>query len=238
MSYLITNCHFEEESVKYFAIIVAGGSGERMISDVPKQFLELKGTPILMKSIQAFSRFNAEMEIIVVLPEHQKELWVHLCQKHHFHIKHQVVSGGVTRYHSVKNALQRIGPDGVVGVHDGVRPLVSETTLQRVFEMATMHGNAVPYIDIVESIRFVEKEENRPVDRNMYKLIQTPQAFDCKSILKAYEQKFDPLFTDDASVVEKAGIKINLVPGNRENIKITTQADLKLVEALSGYLLE
>ncbi len=224
--------------MKYYAIIVAGGSGERMQSAVPKQFLDIKGVPVLMISIKAFYYFNPDIEIIVALPENQIEYWQELCERYFFNIKHQIVNGGKTRYHSVKNALQKIDSEGVVAIHDGVRPLVSHETIQKVFEIAALNGSAIPFIDMVDSVRYVENNENRPVDRTNYKLIQTPQAFDCKMIQQAYEQPFEPSFTDDASVVEKAGIKINLVPGNRENIKITTQVDLVIANTLYNYLSE
>jgi len=224
--------------VKHFAIIVAGGSGERMKSTVPKQFLEINGTPVLMLSITAFVRFNPDIKIIVALPEEQIAYWKELCHKYVFSLKHEIVAGGKTRYHSVRNALTKIDSEGVVAIHDGVRPLVNQQTIQRVFETATLKGNAIPYIDIADSVRQVNKDKNHPVDRTKYKLIQTPQAFESKIIRKAYEQPFDPLFTDDASVAEKAKQKINLVAGNPENIKITTRVDLMMANALSGYLSE
>ncbi|MFP4025563.1 MAG: 2-C-methyl-D-erythritol 4-phosphate cytidylyltransferase [Thiohalospira sp.] len=224
--------------MKFFSIIVAGGSGERMKSEVPKQFLEINGIPLLMLSIKAFYLFNHELNIIVALPESQIKYWQQLCQKHSFNIKHQIVKGGETRYHSVKNALQKVDTEGIVAIHDGVRPLVSQATIREVFNVATKKGSAIPYIDMVDSVRYVSGEDNKPVDRSKYKLIQTPQAFDCKIIKQAYEQPFEPSFTDDASVAEKAGKKINLVPGNRENIKITTQVDLNIAEALFPYLSE
>ncbi len=224
--------------MKQFAIIVAGGSGERMKSEVPKQFLEINGIPLLMLSIKVFYHFNPELNIVVALPENQTAYWQQLCQKHSFDIKHQIVKGGETRYHSVKNALQKVGTEGIVAIHDGVRPLVSQDTIRKVFEVATLEGNAIPYIDMIDSIRYVSGEDNNPVERSKYKLIQTPQAFDCKTIRQAYEQPFEPSFTDDAMVVEKTGKKINLVPGNLENIKITTQVDLMIAEALFPYLSE
>ncbi|MEA2106270.1 MAG: 2-C-methyl-D-erythritol 4-phosphate cytidylyltransferase [Bacteroidota bacterium] len=224
--------------MQQFVIIVAGGSGERMQSEVPKQFLVINGTPLLMISIKAFHRYNPSITIIVALPEQQIEFWRNLCEKHAFNIHHQIVKGGKTRYHSVKNALETINSDGIVAIHDGVRPLVSQETIQRVFETAESNSNAVPYLDMFDSVRYLNGDKNRPVDRSKYKLIQTPQAFDGKIILQAYEQPFEPSFTDDASVAEKAGQKINLVAGNRENIKITTQVDLIVAKALWNHLSE
>lgn len=222
--------------MKRYAIIVAGGSGQRMNSEVPKQFLKIKNEVILMKSIRAFALFDPAIEIIVALPENQLDIWRELIDAEQFEIKHTVVKGGATRFHSVKNALSAIGYDGFVAIHDGVRPLVSGDTINAAFETAKNKGNAVPYIDLTDSIRFVDGEKNTTTDRSKYKSIQTPQVFDTILIKKAYEQEFSESFTDDASVVEKLGIKINLVRGNPENIKITTQIDLKIAEALSDYL--
>lgn len=224
--------------MKRFAIIVAGGSGQRMETSIPKQFLKIHKEVILMKSIRAFHQYDSDTEIILALPKNQIQYWIDLCKEYHFTIKHKIVEGGSTRYHSVKNALAEINTDGIVAVHDGVRPLVSQSTIDVVFEIASINGNAVPYIDSVDSIRKVDENKNSPVDRNKYKLIQTPQAFESRLILKAYNQEWDKSFTDDASVVEKLNTKINLVPGNRENIKITTQVDLIIAESLANYLSE
>lgn len=224
--------------MKRFVIIVAGGSGQRMGSALPKQFLKLHNDIILMKSIRAFYEYDSSMEIIVVLPENQISQWKNLCEEYKFNINHTIVKGGQTRYHSVKNALEKTGNSGIVAVHDGVRPLVSQTTIDMVFEIAAINGNAIPYMDIVDSLRFVDSGSNKPVDRTKYKLIQTPQAFDCKIIKQAYEQEWNEFFTDDASIVEKSGTEINLVPGNIENIKITTPIDLKIAETLCNYLPE
>ena len=224
--------------MKRYAIIVAGGSGQRMESSVPKQFLSINNEIILMRSIRAFYEFDSSIEIIVALPNDQIEYWTKLCTEKHFNINHKVVTGGKTRYHSVKNALRETGNDGIVAIHDGVRPLVSQSTIDLVYEIASINENAVPYIDIVDSIRKVDSNINSPVDRNKYKLIQTPQAFNCKLIKSAYNQEWNKSFTDDATIVEMTGIKINLVPGNRENIKITNRIDLNIAETLSDYLSE
>ncbi len=219
-----------------FVVIVAGGSGQRMASSLPKQFLKINGEIILMKSISVFHKFDPTVKIILTLPKGHINYWKELCSKNDFVIDHSIVLGGKTRYHSVKNALEKISGDGIVAIHDGVRPLVNQETIEQVFEIATINGNAIPYIDLVDSIRYVDDGINKPANRNKYKLIQTPQAFDVKLIKKAYGQGWEETFTDDASVVEKLDIKINLVPGNRENIKITSQIDLKLAEALSHNL--
>ncbi len=224
--------------MKRFAIIVAGGSGQRMESSIPKQFLSINNEIVLMKSISSFHKFDSTLKIIVTIPEDHILYWNNLCNKHDFAIEHTVIKGGQTRYHSVKNALEKVADYGIVAIHDGVRPLVSQATIGQVFEIASKKGNAIPYIDLVDSIRFIDSDINKPADRNKYKLIQTPQAFDCNLIKKAYGQLWDESFTDDASLVEKLGVKINLVPGNRENIKITSQIDIKIAEALCNYLSE
>lgn len=224
--------------MKRYAIIVAGGSGQRMESTIPKQFLKIKDEVILMKSMKAFFRYDPTIEIILALPKNQTEHWKTLCNQYTFTIKHTIVAGGTTRFHSVKNALQAISGEGIVAIHDGVRPLVSQTTIDNVFEIALTNGNAIPYIDSIDSVRIVTDNSNKPVNRNQIKLIQTPQAFNLKTLTKAYEQNWDDSFTDDASVVEKLGMHINLVPGNKENIKITTKTDIAIAEVLIDYLSE
>lgn len=218
--------------MKKFAVIVAGGSGSRMGAEIPKQFLELLGKPVLMHTIEVFRNFDADSEIIVVLPEPQIDFWKELCKKHSFDIEHHVVCGGKTRFHSVSNGLAKINESGIVFIHDGVRPLVSRETLKKCSEMAEIIGNAIPVLPINESLRKIDGELSISVDRSQYFGVQTPQTFRSEQILKAFQQEFDPLFTDDASVAEKAGFKIHLVEGNRENIKITTPVDLIMAEAI------
>jgi 2-C-methyl-D-erythritol 4-phosphate cytidylyltransferase len=213
-------------------IIVAGGKGERMNADIPKQFLEIHGKPILMHTLEVFRRYDAAMELILVLPSVQIQVWKELCKKHVFDIPHQIVEGGKTRFHSVKNGLEAIHYPTLVAVHDGVRPLVSIETISRCFDEAEKSGAAIPVIDLVESIRQISENESHSVDRNDYKLVQTPQVFDSELLKTAYKQEFKPFFTDDASVVEALGSKIQLVEGNRENIKITTEFDLRMAELL------
>jgi 2-C-methyl-D-erythritol 4-phosphate cytidylyltransferase len=218
-----------------YAIIVAGGKGERMGSDTPKQFLELAGKPILMHTIEKFKSTFPTIEIILALPENQVDFWKELCSLHTFDVNsHQLVFGGKTRFHSVKNALTLVKQDSIVAIHDGVRPLVSSETIKKCFNEAESKGNAIPSIDVIESLRHVSKQDNsnKAVARNCYQLIQTPQCFSSELILNAYKQEFDTSFTDDASVVEALGEKINLVEGNKDNIKITSQIDLKIAEAL------
>ena len=221
-----------------YAIIVAGGKGERMGSETPKQFLELSGKPILMHTIEKFKSTFPTIEIILALPENQIDFWKELCSLHKFDINsHQLVFGGKTRFHSVKNALELVKQESVVAIHDGVRPLVSSETIIKCFNGAESNSNAIPSTDVVESLRQVSKQDNsnKAVTRSCYKLIQTPQCFSSAIILKAYQQSFDEKFTDDASVVEALGEKINLVEGNKENIKITSPIDLKIAEALLRF---
>jgi len=214
------------------AIIVAGGKGERMNADVPKQFLEIQGKPILMHTLEAFINFDASLQLILVLPAAQIDFWQTLCEAHDFNIPHQIVAGGQTRFQSVKNGLDAVKVPAIVAIHDGVRPLVSKDTISRCFGAAAKFGAAIPTMDSIESIRFVDANGSKSVDRTAYKMVQTPQVFDAELLKKAYEQEFSALFTDDASVVEAMGATVHLVDGNRENIKITTEFDLIVAERL------
>ncbi len=214
------------------AIIVAGGKGERMQTNVPKQFLEIKGKPILMRTLEAFWNYDNKMQLVLVLPSVQIDSWKELCKKYAFNIEHSIVEGGATRFHSVKNGLTVIADQSLVAVHDGVRPLVSNDTIARCFDFAEELQAVIPVVDLVDSIRETDENGNRAMDRSKYKLVQTPQVFHGTVLKKAYDQEFSSFFTDDASVVEMAGVKVHLVEGNRENIKITTEIDLKIAEAL------
>ena len=204
----------------------------RMGSELPKQFLCIGGKPILMHTLEAFRRFDEAMQLILVLPRDHQPLWHTLCEKHAFSLPYLLADGGETRFHSVKNGLALITGEGVVAIHDGVRPFVSSEVLHRCFTTAATHHAVLPVIPIVDTVRELTVEGSRTVDRNAYKLIQTPQVFDVTLLKTAYEQPFTPFFTDDASVVEALGRTITLVEGNRENIKITTPFDLKIAEAL------
>ncbi|TLX77807.1 2-C-methyl-D-erythritol 4-phosphate cytidylyltransferase [Labilibacter sediminis] len=213
-------------------VIVAGGSGSRMKSEIPKQFIEWCSKPILMHTIEKFYAFDKNMNIVLVLPSEQFEPWHELCQKHQFSIPLSLTDGGNTRFESVKNGLSLIKEECLIGIHDGVRPLVSIQTLNNCFSMAQEKESAVPVTDSFESIRQIEDSKSKAVNRDNYKMVQTPQVFLFSKLKKAYNQPFDPLFTDDASVYEKAGYTINLCQGNRENIKITTPIDLAIGAAL------
>ena len=218
-----------------YAILVAGGKGLRMGSDIPKQFLPLRGRPVLMHTIDVFRRTYPDIHIILVLPREQQDYWRQLCGQHDYDVELCVADGGETRFHSVRNGLSQIpdGARGVVGVHDGVRPFVSPEAIRRCFEAAEDFGAVVPVVPVVETVRQVLADGiSMTVDRNAYRLVQTPQTFDIQLLKKAYGQPFDPFFTDDASVVEARGHPIKLVEGNNENIKLTNPADLKLAEGM------
>ncbi len=220
--------------MKLFAIIVAGGSGSRMGSEIPKQFLLLQNKPVLMHTIEAFYNYNSNIEIILVLPDSQKDYWAKLCLDHSFNIQHKVVSGGATRFYSVKNGLESLdtNEEAIVAIHDGVRPLVNKITIDNCFSIAQLKGNAIPFIPLNDSIRKVEGLNSMHVNRDDYKAIQTPQVFHLQLIKNAYSQNYQEHFTDDASVLESSGVQISLVDGNRENIKITTPIDLMFAEAI------
>ncbi len=222
--------------MKRYAIIVAGGTGQRFGTDIPKQFLPLKGLPILMHTLNLFHNFDSNIELIVTLPLSYIEMWDSLCNEYKFKIAHKKVEGGETRFQSVKNGLDTINDlDGLVAVHDGVRPLVNKDTLLRCFETARRTGNAVPSVPFYDSIRELKGDRSMPVKREAFVLVQTPQVFNLKLLKDAYKQPYNANFTDDAHVVEKAGSTIILVEGNRENIKITNQIDLVIAEALMNW---
>lgn len=218
--------------MKKYIIIVAGGKGMRMGKDLPKQFLLLNGKPILMHTIECFSGYIDSSSIILVLPTDHQAYWRELCEKYHFAIPHQIISGGESRFHSVKNALSLITDNGLIAVHDGVRPCVSQEVIVSCFKEAAKNNAAIPVVPLIDSLREKDEQGTHPVDRSRYFTVQTPQVFKSDLLLKAYSQPFSSFFTDDASVVEAMGEKVHIVPGNRENIKITTPFDLLIAEAL------
>lgn len=215
-----------------YALIVAGGKGLRMGTDLPKQFLPIGGKPVLMRTLEAFYTYNPEMQIILVLPRSQHKYWTELCGEYHFSLPHTIADGGETRFHSVKNGLAFVTSPGLVGVHDGVRPFVSQEVIARCYALAAEKKAVIPVVDVVETVRHLEGEGSATVSRDDYKLVQTPQVFDATLLKEAYEQPYTSHFTDDASVVEAIGAPVFLTPGNRENIKITTPFDLKIATAL------
>lgn len=219
-----------------YVIIVAGGKGLRMGSDVPKQFLPIGGKPVLMRTISRFREYSSTLGIVLVLPREQQEYWRRLCRDYGFTERYAVADGGETRFHSVKNGLNMIPDDeqGVVGVHDGVRPFPSVSVIKRCFDTAREAGTAVPVISVVETLRHIEPSgQSLTVPRNDFRLVQTPQAFSIEVLKRAYRQPYQDGFTDDASVVEALGHEVRLVEGNRENIKLTTPFDLHVAEALT-----
>jgi 2-C-methyl-D-erythritol 4-phosphate cytidylyltransferase len=219
--------------LKKYAIIVAGGSGQRMQSAVPKQFLLLQGKPVLYHTISAFYQADAQTEIIVVLPAEQFDYWKSSLIDLPV-IPHRLVQGGSSRFHSSQNAILSIVDDGIVAIHDGVRPLIDPELISSSFQEAKMKGNAVVAVASKDSVRFfsTEKQQFEHLNRDAIRLIQTPQIFQLKDLKKAFQQEYSIEFTDDARVVESIGIKINLVDGSYKNIKITTPEDLVMAEVL------
>jgi 2-C-methyl-D-erythritol 4-phosphate cytidylyltransferase len=211
-------------------IIVAGGNGSRMGTDLPKQFLLIGGIPVLMHTIRNFHDFDAALKLILVLPEAQITSWKELCRQYKFEIHHHIISGGETRFQSVKNGLSLAMDCDLIAVHDGVRPFVNHETLSRCFDCAAAKGTAIPVLPANESLREGTMSKSAPVDRSRFYLVQTPQVFKTSILQRSYNQPYLPEFTDDASVVEKSGTAVQLVMGNRENIKITFPEDLPIAE--------
>ena len=216
-----------------YALIVAGGKGTRIKSKVPKQFLDLDGLPILMRTINAFYEYSPTITIVLVLPEDDFPIWNELCDLHNFHKPLILEKGGDTRFQSVRNGLAKITTDdGLVAIHDGVRPLVSKDIIGASFRLAAVHGSAVAAVRLKESIRMTDQDNTKAMDRSRFRLVQTPQTFQVSLIKTAYQIKEDPSLTDDASVAERSGHLISLFEGSYENIKITTPEDLVIAEAL------
>lgn len=213
-------------------IIVAGGKGLRMGSELPKQFLTIGRKPVLMRTIEAFYNFDKSIRIIVALSASYREHWSKLCEGYGFSIYHEVVDGGETRFHSVKNGLELVG-DGLVAVHDAVRPFASVALLKSCFDAAKEFKAVIPVLEVTDSLReILDEKDSKIVDRSRFRLVQTPQVFDSVLLKNAYEVDFSESFTDDASVVESYGYSIHLVAGERTNIKITTPFDLDLSEVI------
>lgn len=216
-------------------VIVAGGAGLRMGAELPKQFLQLGGLPILFRTLQRFFEYSEKLQLIVVAPSNHFETIQDLTKQFQFNIPFQLTEGGATRFLSVKNGLALVEAQ-LVGIHDAVRPLVSKKTIQTAFETANHKGNAIPTVPVVDSLREVTEQNNIAVNRDSFKIIQTPQVFNTELIKKAFAAANGDNFSDDATVLENYGHSINLTEGNRENIKITTPADLKIAEALFSEL--
>ena len=224
---------------KEYALIVAGGKGTRFKSSIPKQFLELRGKPVLLHTVEAFYRYSETITVVVVLPEEDHETWRHITEKYDFKEPVIVKTGGLTRFQSVRKGLESVG-DGWVAIHDGVRPMVSTEIIAASFRLAKTHQCAVASVDLKESLRSVQPGSHptpilsgtRSVDRSRYRIVQTPQTFHAALIKKAYAAEEEPSLTDDASVAEKSGFTICLFDGSYDNIKITTPEDLAIAEAL------
>lgn len=214
-----------------YIVIVAGGKGLRMGGELPKQFIEVKGKPVLMHTIECFYNYDNSINIILVLPESHFDFWKELCKKFDFKLHHTLIKGGETRFHSVKNGLSVVTKGAIVGIHDGVRPLISSDVIDRAFCAAKEYGGAIPVIDSIDSLREMgDNNDSKHIDRSRIKCVQTPQVFISDILLNCYDMPFSNTFTDDASVFEANGNNIVCVEGNRENIKITTPFDLRIAE--------
>ncbi len=218
-----------------YIIIVAGGKGLRMGGEIPKQFRLIAGRPVLMRTVEAFLAAYSDIHVVLVLPHAQQAYWAALCQDYAFRTPMTIADGGATRFHSVQNGLALIPDEDecIVGVHDGVRPFVSPEVIRRCYENARTQGATVPVVPVVETVRqLLPDGSSRSVDRDEYRLVQTPQTFPLSMLRRAYAQPYVPAFTDDASVVQSLGLPVYLVEGNRQNIKLTTPEDLMLAEAI------
>lgn len=219
--------------MKRAVIVVAAGSGSRMGGGLPKQYLQLQGKPVIIHTLEKFRNFDAKMMIVVVLAPEHRELWEDVAASYDICKDLVIAEGGPSRYDSVKNGLSRIREDGLIGIHDAVRPLVSRDTLLRTYEAAQNKGSGIPVIEIEETVRRLDaRGGSTHMDRSLLRKVQTPQVFRSEQIKEAYQQAYNSAFTDDASVYESVYGKVNLVEGNRENIKITTPIDMQLASLL------
>lgn len=214
-----------------FLIVVAGGKGLRMGGELPKQFMIIGDKPLLMHTLQQFYTIQPDIRITLVLPKDHITCWNTLCKKYRFDIPCSIIEGGNTRFQSVKNGLDSISEtEGVVAIHDGVRPFPAPQVIKNAFSTALKTGSAIPVLPLTDSIRFIHPKGSKVADRSSYRIVQTPQTFNLALLKQAYSQPYDELFTDDASVVEALGKEITLIDGNRENIKITHPSDLLWAE--------
>jgi len=218
--------------IRKYAVIVAGGRGTRMGSPIPKQFLPFLGKPLLCYAFEAFAKAMPGIKLILVLPADQLKSAEIVLKSYIGGINVTVVEGGETRYHSVQNGLRKINDDGVVFVHDGARPLISNDLIHRCYKQAVEKGSAIPCIPMSESVRIIENGISKPVDRDMLRIIQTPQTFRTELILPAFIQPWQPFFTDEATVVEANGTEVFLIDGLQDNIKITVPEDMIMAEVL------
>jgi len=224
-------CSVSEQNI--YTIIVAGGSGKRMGTETPKQFILLNGLPVLAHTLRVFHSYNSKMPIFLVLTEDVHAQWKKLCEEFTIEVPHTLVPGGKERFDSVKNGLNAIqAEEGIVAIHDGVRPLVSKETIDRCIGSASLTGGSLPVLALTDSLRNVFGNFSIAVDRSNFVSVQTPQCFSLKAIRQAYNLPYQASFTDDASVFEAAGGKLQLVEGNRENMKITMPGDIELASFL------
>ena len=214
-----------------YAIFVAGGSGSRMGTELPKQFLKLDGTSILRRTIERFLDAESAAHVITVLPRGHIQTWKEMCIERPAGFGQTIVAGGMTRFHSVQNALAKVPDGAIVAVHDGVRPLFTPQLVRNMLDRMESCPALVPAVPVTDTLRFTEAGVPAP-DRSKLCAVQTPQMFWSELLKKAYRQPYDTAFTDDASVAERAGIPIEITPGERYNIKITTPEDLPLASAL------
>ncbi len=226
------NTQYVVRNTKAYVIIVAGGTGSRMQSAIPKQFLLLNGKPLMMYTIEAFYKSQASPSIIVVLHPDQHQYWKDLCREHDFRIPHHLANGGDTRFQSVKNGLSLIESESIIAVHDAVRPLVDVNVIDEAYTVAAEKGNAIVAVQSRDSIRQLKNNKSAALLRDEIYLVQTPQTFRSDILKKAYEQEYQSSFTDDASVVELSGVDINIVQGNYTNIKVTFPEDIAIAEML------
>lgn len=203
-----------------------------MGSETPKQFMLLKGEPVLFHTMRAFHSFDPSVRMIIVLSEEHHQKWKDLCEEHVIYAPHEVVAGGAERYHSVKAGLEQLTEEGIVAIHDGVRPILSRELLQRCFDEAEEHSSAIPVVPLSSSIREIQKDGSRAIDRSQLRMVQTPQCFKVQILRKAFDQPYDEAFTDEATLVERSGVKVHLVEGEEQNLKITTPLDLRMAEGL------
>lgn len=222
----------ERKKRKRFVIVVAGGKGLRMGASIPKQFLLLDGKPLLMHTLAAFHEADASISQILVLPDAQQDYWKDLCMRYDFRVSHEVVAGGETRFDSVKNGLMLVEDDSLVAVHDGVRPFINTDLIERCYVAAETCGAAIPVTELTESIRRLDGETSFSERRETFRFVQTPQTFRSEILKKAYLQPYSERFTDDASVVEAAGFRVEMIEGLPDNIKITTTIDLLMAEQM------
>ena len=222
--------------MKKTVLIVAAGSGSRMGGDMPKQYLPLKGRPVIVHTLEKFRQFDPQMKIVVVVAPAHQELWAQIALSYEIARDVSLAPGGVSRFDSVKNGLDLIHEKSLIGIHDAVRPLVGQDTLKRCYDAAERKGSGIPVFDMDESVRMLKGQDSSlPVDRSRLKRVQTPQVFRSEQIKQAYQQDFNPDFTDDASVYETRFGQLTLVEGNHENIKITTPMDMRLAELLMEF---